>query len=858
MNEETTFAELLKRHRIAAGLTQEELAERARLSARSISDLERGINRRPYPHTMRNLVQGLGLPEREADVFRRVSRGIHASATSEWQETARATRLPAQPTPFIGRARELDEIRSLLIQDEVRLVTLTGPGGVGKTRLAHRLAETTADSYRDGVAFVPLASLDGPDLVPGAVAGAVRAAGAPGDSVPHLLISRLSTRQMLLVLDNFEHLLSAAPFVADLLASCLDLGILVTSRAVLHLQAEREYPVLPLPLPTPSHLPETDVLSRYEAVQLFLQRARAVRPELTLTAENGPVVAEICRRVDGLPLAIELVAARMRVFSPDALLARLASPLHMLTGGARDSPARQQTLRAALDWSYSLLSEDERALLARLCVFAGGCTLEAAEAVTAVNGDIDVPNGITSLSEQSLLRPVGSGRPRFVMLQTIREYSAEKVRERGEAEEIARRHAEYFIAFMEHVDYETTRTPAFVREVREERDNLLAALSWLRDHEESMLGLRLVGAIRGWEPAIGLDIQPWLAIFEPALSQAPPSLRARVMLAEAWNITINSFRSGSQSGSSEPEDAVSLINAALALFRQESDPWIRVRGLIAGASGLAYNRLRSVAGAMEAAEQAFGESLTIARSIGSAWAEAAALRGLGHTTPYLHDDWEASESLIRQSLAVERRAGNTLGAGDCLWALAGTAWERGDRPQAIDLWAASIAEHRKAGVVLPHRLFVLAFAHLQLGQPERVLELFRDVAGSDWALDLDDEYRSWLVLLASAAVATGDFHRAARLFAAVSPAWGDDFHWNAARFPSDFQAYRASVREHLGEASWAALWEEGRSMTLERAIAYALGDSVQDPVPSAVADGPLRTAHGDMPLDANAEGEAPA
>ncbi|MBV9279632.1 MAG: adenylate/guanylate cyclase domain-containing protein, partial [Chloroflexi bacterium] len=347
--------------------------------------------------------------------------------------------LPVQPTPLIGRQREVRAVCDLLRQDGVRLVTLTGPGGTGKTRLALQVAAELLDELPDGAYVVSLASIADPDLVLPAVAATLGLAEA-GEGLVDTLTASLRDMRLLLVLDNVEHLMPAAPAVGEILAACPDLKVLATSREALRLAAEREFPVPPLAVPEPKRLPSLEALSQYDAVALFIQRARGVKPDFTVTNETAPAVAEICHRLDGLPLAIELAATRIRLFPPPALLGRLDRRLKILTGGARDLPARQQTLRGAIDWSYSLLDAGEQALFARLAVFAGGCTVEAAEAVCAADGpETDILEGVSSLVEKSLLKAGedvsgGHAEPRFAMLETIREYAAERLERSGQAD----------------------------------------------------------------------------------------------------------------------------------------------------------------------------------------------------------------------------------------------------------------------------------------------------------------------------------------------------------------------------------------------------------------------------------------
>jgi predicted ATPase/transcriptional regulator with XRE-family HTH domain len=409
------FGDLLRRHRTAAALSQEELAERAGVSVRALSDLERSVHRAPRLETVRMLAEALGLADDERAILLTAARPEGAVRASPGPEQLSSLMdLPLPPTRLIGREGEVVTLSGLLAQEDGRLVTLTGPGGTGKTRLAQDVAAVTRDRYRDGVCFVDLSSLTEPALVMPTIAAALGVRELVGESLREAVGRYLRDRRLLLVLDNCEQVLGAAPEVAALMAACQHLRILATSREPLRIRAEREIAVEPLSLPNPGWLPPPAALAQVPAIALFVERAQATSAGFTLTADNAAAVAAICQRLDGLPLAIELAAARIKALPPAALVARLEKRLPFLIGGGRDLPARQRTMQDAIGWSYDLLTPEDQVLFRHLTVFASGFTLDAAEAVTRDDPTAAVVNGVSSLVEQSLLRQTAGfdGEPR--------------------------------------------------------------------------------------------------------------------------------------------------------------------------------------------------------------------------------------------------------------------------------------------------------------------------------------------------------------------------------------------------------------------------------------------------------------
>jgi predicted ATPase len=512
-----------------------------------------------------------------------VSGGAGRAGTTAPGATREARfQVPAPPNPLIGRAAEVAAARTITRERDVRLLTLYGPGGSGKTRLALQVAEQLRDDFADGVVFVPLAPLLKPDHVLDAIAQACGIQDRSAEKLRGRLREELRDKRLLLVLDNFEHLLAAAPLVAELLAGAPHLVILATSRALLNLQGEHGFCVPPLPLPDLDRLPALEELAEQPAVALLLARARAHLPGCQLTASNAADLAAICHRLDGLPLAIELAAARLRILSPQALLKRLDRRLALLGRGPRDLPDRHQTLRAAIEWSYRLLDPPAQRLFERLAVFAGGFTLEAAEALceserletrdwTAEspisNLSVSVLDELAVLVDNSLLfqqEPPG-GEPRFGMLETIREFASERLRERGDDREVRQRHAAYFCALVEREapHFGGAGFQAAVDTIDRDYNNIRAALHWAFEANEHDLAARLTGSLLEYWDTRGLVREGWACTSQllqvgAALNHA---LRARLRVDAGFL----AYRQG------QPQEAADLAAAALAEAQSVED-----------------------------------------------------------------------------------------------------------------------------------------------------------------------------------------------------------------------------------------------------------------------------------------------
>ena len=531
-----SFGALLRSLRQSAGLSQEELAERAGLTSHGVSALERGIRARPHPRTVRALGDALGVAEPQRQLLVEAARPRTAvDRAPDGDRTATVHPPPAPPTALVGRDRELTDLAALLRRREVRLVTVTGTGGVGKTRLVIEAARVAADAFPDGVAFVALAPVSDPGLVLPTVAAALGVTGGGTSSAGADVAARLRERRVLLVLDNFEHVMAAAVSVAEIVAACPSVTVLVSSRARLRLRAEVEVPLEPLALPPSGPTAGVDDVRRAAACLLLTERVRAVDTRFGVTAANAASLSEICRRLGGVPLALELAAPRVRTLGPDLLLERLDQTQGW--EGPRDLPARQQTMASTLAWSHGLLAEPEQALFRRLSVFAGGCALEAAEAVgSEVVPGHHVLEVLDSLVEQSLVVVAPEERGvRYSLLEPVRQYARSLLHHVGELDSAHRAHAAHFHDLARRAEQEFTRSDQlrWLDRADRETDNFQTAITWSLavDDGDTAAGLAWSLRLHWWMRGLLAEVSRWM---DEALTRGlSPSARTRALLAKA-------------------------------------------------------------------------------------------------------------------------------------------------------------------------------------------------------------------------------------------------------------------------------------------------------------------------------------
>lgn len=747
---------------MAEGLTNQEIADQLYIAVSTVRWYNRQIYSKFGVHNRTLVVaqaRELGLLD--------TAPAQPASGTAVTNSVVR--KMLGRKPPLVGREREIARIRNLI--SSTRLLTLTGPGGTGKTRLALEAAVQMEDYYTDGVGYVGLAAISEPQLVPNTIAQVLNVAEVANEPTIETLIRHLEGKHILLLLDNFEHVIEALPVLTDLLTGAPQLKIIVTSREVLHLYGEQEYPVPPLAVPANPDVLTHEQLHEFESVRLFVQHTRTHQPNFYLTEENSRIVGHLCKRLDGLPLAIELAAAQMRLLTPEIILSRLEGGLNVLGQGPRDAPAHQRTLRATIDWSYNLLSDEEKKLFARLSVFQGGWSLEALEVICADDLGLDVFDGLTSLVNKSLVvQSIGSdGEPRFSMLETLQEYALEQL-EAEDTDALYDRYAAWYLELAETGNQGLLGTDSqrWFERLQREADNFRAALSWYRRKPDGNKGMQLSGALMNYWHTGGhcREARAWLTEMLALADDTPTRERARALNGAG----VMAWRQG------DYDEVVRFCGEALAISQQLGD---------AEDSALALHYL-----AHSAQEQAnfpraiemLTESQRLYTASHSIWGQAKTLNCLGDLYRQLGEYGDA-EILLRESLALHGQ------------------------------------QHNQRGVMIA--LSNLGHVLYRQGKIDEAVSCFRE--SLEIAEKFDSEPCMLLVVagLAGVAVVCNKFEHAAQLLAAVEallpmvgvilePSDRDDFDDNL-----------AETRGHLADEAFAQAWSAGQSMTLRESIVAA-------------------------------------
>ncbi len=758
---ETTFGRLLKRYRRSVRLTQETLAERVGYSPNYISMLERGV-RSPAPATVDAFAQALGLTPADRTI-------LDAAARGGGMQTPVEPHLSVPHGRLIGRKHDAALIVSLLRQPDVRLMTLIGPGGVGKTRLAEQIAAALSDDFSDGMLFVDLSPVNDPERVPSAIAQALELREASGELIRDRLLGYLRKKEMLLLLDTLERVLDAASFISNLLAQCLHIKVLATSRAPLRLREEQQFQVQPLTFPTSTYLLSTDDLLRFSAVALFVHHTRLVKPDFKNDKDSLKIIADICRRLDGLPLAIELAAARVKHLPLSELRDQSVHRLELLTGGPRDAPERQQRMSDTIAWSYELLNPTEQRIFRQLSVFVGSWSLQAVQFMCSTGVEhAHLLDAVRVLVDNSL---VTLSEARYRMLDTIHEFAQEQLVLSGEAQAIHQRHADYYLHFAQQAApaLEGGQLSEWHRRLELEEENLRAALHWLMENDEIEFALRLAGSIwRYWQRQGNLgEGRRWLEEGLVKGKDISKEVRANALWAAIW---------------------------------------------------LAYHQ-----GDYVRANEESAEYLTLAREMGDDLGLRNALTGLG-VSAVAQGRYDEGVAYLRESLEICRRIGKNWHLGTSLLNLGRTIMHMGDNQEAVLLLEEALAVYREKG----NQAFVartkgyLGYAALLRSDYKLAENYFQQSLREFFDLHETMGIAEGLEGLAAVFAVTDHPDRTARLAAAA----GVIRETIAAQaLPLDrniFQEYIQQARNAIGPEAWRIAWDEGSTMSTGETVALTL------------------------------------
>ena len=843
INKGISFGDWLKQSRREYDLTQFDLADRIGCSVATIQKIEAGV-RRPSRQVAQLLADFFRVGEVDRSSFIQFARGTSAIADADdldfdapldadgatspvlVQEQPQAVEpaprkaagnLSVPITPLVGREQEIAELRERLASGRARLLTLTGPPGIGKTRLAIEAALQVLDRFEDGVFFVALAPIRDYRLVAPAIVEALGLRDNGNLPSEDALKAYLQDKRMLLVLDNFEQVIDAASVVVGLLQTAPDLKVMVTSRAALNVLGEQQFPIAPLSLPELTNLPGVDTLLTYPSIRLFVERAQATGPDFRLTPENAQAVAAICTRLDGLPLAIELIAARTKLLPPHSLLARLSKGLSMLKGGLQDLPARQQTLQDAIAWSYDLLDEGEKMLFARLSTFSGGSTLNAIEAICNAHNDlpVDTLEGVQSLSDKSLLvQSLGRDEePRFSMLKTIHEYAAERLKESGETSQLRDLHLQYYLAMAEAADEQVkgTQQPIWFARLRSEHENLRAAIEWTFEREQWEMGAVLTSYLEFfWRQGYPSEGRRWMEALVQHSDSISPGNMGRLYIA------LGQF----SNDQGDIPQAREWLEQAMEIGKSLGNRELVGRAL----ENMAWGEM--ICGDFQTARDFGAQAIAIWDELGDSYKHRAArtLYILGATAAYGNDLAEAERAFSRV-IGLARELGQ-------IEMMAGALNGLGVAQHFTGKYEAALAHYNEAltlsrQVELPLQVAPvtgnLGKLSRRMGNYEEARKYLTECMVLNLSLGLRDNIAETLMDFAELASAESKHERAALLYGAGETLLAELEMPFPALAVLELQAYIAETRAALGDDRYNALWTRGTQLSTNRAVDYALG-----------------------------------